>query len=219
MAGIARHRPTPIAQHVHVDLRRRHEKVQIKSQITEAISGKNHRGLFAIGETQVTPWNSDGRYGDFSTTATTLRSSSGPISDARMASTRRPKWWGPRRGSFGRRANSTMSKSLLRRRRGRMVFRSRRRNHFGGLWGMMGRGSSMSMSDAAFPRPSTTYPASYETCSSVQRGAKARMFSVNLVVHGWRFEARSKKELMLYLSEGVSLVLQALKPYNGMVCM
>ena len=83
IAAITRHRPTPMAQHVHVDLRRRNERIQRKQAITEHISGKNGRGLFAIGETAVTPWNSDGRYGDHS--AATFRNSSGPISDARMA--------------------------------------------------------------------------------------------------------------------------------------
>lgn len=83
MAGIARSRPTPMAQHVHVDLKRRNEIIQRKQMISEVISGKNGRGLFAIGETAVTPWNSDGRYGDHSAAA--WRSSSGPISDVRMA--------------------------------------------------------------------------------------------------------------------------------------
>ena len=82
MAGINRHRPTPMAQHVHIDLHRRNEKVRRKQQLAEAMPGKNGRGLFAIGETATTPWNSDGRYGDHSTA--TLGSSGG-LSDARMA--------------------------------------------------------------------------------------------------------------------------------------
>ena len=57
MAAIARRRPRPMAQHIHVDLKRRNEVICIKKALHDALPGKGGRGLFAIGETGTTTWS------------------------------------------------------------------------------------------------------------------------------------------------------------------
>lgn len=47
MAGIARSRPQPIAQHVHFDLRRRNEIIAIKAELRANWRGQDGKGLFA----------------------------------------------------------------------------------------------------------------------------------------------------------------------------
>lgn len=47
MAGIARSRPQPIAQHVHFDLRRRNELIAIKAELRANWRGQDGKGLFA----------------------------------------------------------------------------------------------------------------------------------------------------------------------------
>lgn len=48
MAGIARSRPQPIAQHVHVDIKKRNELIAIKAELRANYRGINGRGLFAL---------------------------------------------------------------------------------------------------------------------------------------------------------------------------
>lgn len=64
MAAIARRRPRPMAQHVHVDLKRRNEVICIKKALHDALPGKGGRGLFAIGETGTTTWNGAAGFAD-----------------------------------------------------------------------------------------------------------------------------------------------------------
>lgn len=49
MAGIRRSRPQPIAQHYHVDIRRRYEVIRRKECLRQALSGPNGHRLFAVG--------------------------------------------------------------------------------------------------------------------------------------------------------------------------
>ena len=49
MAGIRRSRPQPIAQHYHIDIRRRYEVIRRKECLRQALSGPNGHRLFAVG--------------------------------------------------------------------------------------------------------------------------------------------------------------------------
>jgi len=49
MAGIRRSRPQPLAQHYHIDTRRRYEVIRRKEALRQALSGPNGARLFAVG--------------------------------------------------------------------------------------------------------------------------------------------------------------------------
>ena len=49
MAGIRRARPQPLAQHYHIDIRRRYEIIRRKEALRQALSGPNGSRLFAVG--------------------------------------------------------------------------------------------------------------------------------------------------------------------------
>ena len=49
MAGIRRSRPQPLAQHYHIDTRRRYEIIRRKEALRQALSGPNGSRLFAVG--------------------------------------------------------------------------------------------------------------------------------------------------------------------------
>lgn len=48
MAGLARWRPQPMAQHVHVSLRRKHQRIRVKEALAQAMAGNRGGNLFAI---------------------------------------------------------------------------------------------------------------------------------------------------------------------------
>ncbi|KAL8695042.1 MAG: hypothetical protein Q9218_000410 [Villophora microphyllina] len=48
MAGIARSRPQPLYQHVHVNLREKHRRIRIKDALFQALTGNRGGNLFAI---------------------------------------------------------------------------------------------------------------------------------------------------------------------------
>ncbi|KAI4207486.1 MAG: hypothetical protein LQ346_000531 [Caloplaca aetnensis] len=47
MAGLARWRPQPMAQHVHVSLRRKHQRIRVKEALAQALAGNRGGNLFA----------------------------------------------------------------------------------------------------------------------------------------------------------------------------
>lgn len=47
MAGLARWRPQPMAQHVHVSLRRKHQRIRVKEALAQAMAGNRGGNLFA----------------------------------------------------------------------------------------------------------------------------------------------------------------------------
>ncbi|KAL9597258.1 MAG: hypothetical protein Q9179_004324 [Wetmoreana sp. 5 TL-2023] len=47
MAAIARSRPQPLAQHVHISLRKKHEHIRIKEALSQALTGNRGGNLFA----------------------------------------------------------------------------------------------------------------------------------------------------------------------------
>ena len=49
MAGIRRSHRQPIAQHYHIDIRRRYEVIRRKECLRQALSGPNGHRLFAVG--------------------------------------------------------------------------------------------------------------------------------------------------------------------------
>ncbi|KAI4155774.1 MAG: hypothetical protein LQ341_000134 [Variospora aurantia] len=56
MAAIARWRPQPLAQHTHISLRRKHQRLRVKEALAQALAGNRGASLFAIRppETQTT---------------------------------------------------------------------------------------------------------------------------------------------------------------------
>ncbi|KAL8738567.1 MAG: hypothetical protein Q9181_000674 [Wetmoreana brouardii] len=47
MAAIARSRPQPLAQHIHISLRKKHEHIRIKEALSQALTGNRGGNLFA----------------------------------------------------------------------------------------------------------------------------------------------------------------------------
>lgn len=48
MAALARWRPQPLAQHTHVGLRRKHQRLRVKEALAQALAGNRGGNLFAI---------------------------------------------------------------------------------------------------------------------------------------------------------------------------
>lgn len=47
MAAIARWRPQPLAQHTHISLRRKHQRLRVKEALAQALAGNRGANLFA----------------------------------------------------------------------------------------------------------------------------------------------------------------------------
>lgn len=48
MAALARWNPQPLAQHVHISLRRKHQRIRVKEALAQALAGNRGGNLFAI---------------------------------------------------------------------------------------------------------------------------------------------------------------------------
>lgn len=48
MAALARWRPQPLAQHTHISLRRKHQRLRVKEALAQALAGNRGQNLFAV---------------------------------------------------------------------------------------------------------------------------------------------------------------------------
>ncbi|KAL8841460.1 MAG: hypothetical protein Q9170_000923 [Blastenia crenularia] len=61
MAAIARSRPQPLAQHVHISLRRKYQRIRVKEALANALAGNRGGNLFAIRPLQETAASGPGQ--------------------------------------------------------------------------------------------------------------------------------------------------------------